>query len=147
MYSFFFVKQKTAYEMRISDWSSDVCSSDLYEGQVAVQLHRILDRAASGTQLSEGEIVALFATRGAAAQAVVEAADALRAEVSGDTVTYVVNRHINYTNICTHACSFCAFSKTSTKGGFPETHYNPTLQDTAARPRGAGARGGTAGDL
>src|SRR3546814_10515702 len=113
MYSFFFVKQKTAYEMRISDWSSDVCSSDLYEGQVAVQLHRILDRAASGTQLSEGEIVALFATRGAAAQAVVEAADALRAEVSGDTVTYVVNRNINYTHTCTPACSSSAFSKTS----------------------------------
>lgn len=114
-----------------------------HEGPVAVQLHRILDRAASGTQLSEKEIVALFATRGAAAQAVVEAADALRAEVSGDTVTYVVNRNINYTNICTHACSFCAFSKTSIKAGFRDRPYNLDLEEIAGRAREAVERGAT----
>ncbi|SFG06020.1 FO synthase subunit 1 /FO synthase subunit 2 [Novosphingobium sp. CF614] len=114
-----------------------------HEGPVAARLHRILDRAASGTGLSEDEIVALFATRGAAARAVVEAADALRAEVSGEAVTYVVNRNINYTNICTHACSFCAFSKTSIKAGFRDKPYNLDLAEIAERAREAVERGAT----
>ncbi|WP_313441591.1 5-amino-6-(D-ribitylamino)uracil--L-tyrosine 4-hydroxyphenyl transferase CofH [Novosphingobium sp.] len=113
------------------------------KGPVAASLHRILDRAASGKTLGEDEIVALFATRGAAAQAVVEAANALRAEVSGDTVTYVVNRNINYTNICTHTCSFCAFSKTSSKAGFRDKPYNLDLSEVAGRAREAVARGAT----
>lgn len=114
-----------------------------HEGPVAAQLHRILDRAAGGAQLSEEEIAALFATRGAAAQAVVEAADALRAEVSGETVTYVINRNINYTNICTHACSFCAFSKTSIKAGLRDKPYNLDLEEIAGRAREAVERGAT----
>jgi FO synthase len=43
--------------------------------------------------------------------AVVAAADALRSTVCGDVVSYVVNRNINYTKVCTYACKFCAFSK------------------------------------
>ena len=114
-----------------------------HEGPVAVSLHRILERAASGATLDEDAITALFTTRGAAAQAVVEAADALRAEVSGDVVTYVVNRNINYTNICTHACSFCAFSKTSIKAGFRDKPYNLDLGEIAGRAREAVERGAT----
>ncbi|MCJ2186437.1 5-amino-6-(D-ribitylamino)uracil--L-tyrosine 4-hydroxyphenyl transferase CofH [Novosphingobium beihaiensis] len=114
-----------------------------FDGPVARKIHRILDRAAGGAGLNEAEIVSLFATRGAAAQAVVEAADALRAEVSGDSVTYVVNRNINYTNICTHACSFCAFSKTSSKAGFRDKPYNLDLGEIAGRAREAVERGAT----
>lgn len=114
-----------------------------HAGPVAASLHRILDRAASGVTLSEDEIVDLFATRGAAAQAVIAAADALRAEVSGDAVTYVVNRNINYTNICTHTCSFCAFSKTSSKAGFRDKPYNLDLSEVAGRAREAVERGAT----
>ena len=113
------------------------------DGPVASSLHRLLDRAASGTELSVEEIGALFATRGSAAEAVVEAADALRAEVSGEAVTYVVNRNINYTNICTHTCSFCAFSKTSSKAGFRDKPYNLDLSEIAERAREAVARGAT----
>src|SRR3546814_13942578 len=40
MFAIFFFKQKTAYELRISDWSSDVCSSDLHPGQYARQQQR-----------------------------------------------------------------------------------------------------------
>jgi FO synthase len=112
-------------------------------GPTARQLHRILDRAANGNELSVAEIVALFATRGAAAQAVVEAADALRREAKGDEVTYVINRNINYTNICTHTCSFCAFSKTSSKGGFRDKPYNLDLSEIADRAREAVAKGAT----
>ena len=114
-----------------------------FDGPVAARIHRILDRAAGGIALNEAEITTLFATRGAAAQAVIEAADALRAQVKGDEVTYVVNRNINYTNICTHACSFCAFSKTSSKAGFRDKPYNLDLSEVADRAREAVARGAT----
>ncbi len=112
-------------------------------GPTAPALHRILDRAAAGNELSVDDIVSLFATRGAAAQAVVEAADALRRDAKGDEVTYVVNRNINYTNICTHTCSFCAFSKTSSKAGFRDKPYNLDLEKIAGRAREAVAKGAT----
>jgi FO synthase len=112
-------------------------------GPIAPGLHRILDRAANGSELSSHDIVALFETRGSAALAVVEAADALRREVKGDDVTFVVNRNINYTNICTHTCSFCAFSKTSSKAGLRDKPYNLDLEEIADRAREAVAKGAT----
>lgn len=112
-------------------------------GHAPSGLYRILDRAARGEELPQDDIVALFATRGTAAEAVVEAADALRRETRGNAVTYVINRNINYTNICTHACSFCAFSKTSSKAGFRDKPYNLDLEEIAGRAREAYARGAT----
>jgi FO synthase len=78
---------------------------------VAPEVSRIIERARSGEGLSEAEIVRLLAARGAEFDAVCAAADQLRAEVSGEVVTYVVNRNINYTNVCYFKCQFCAFSK------------------------------------
>jgi FO synthase len=114
-----------------------------HDGPSTPALHRILDRAADGHTLAVEEIAALFATRGAQAQAVVEAADSLRQAVNGDAVTYVINRNINYTNICTHTCSFCAFSKTSSKAGFRDKPYNLDLGEIADRAREAVAKGAT----
>ncbi len=114
-----------------------------YDGPVVGQVHRILDRAANGAELSEVEIVALFATRGAAAQAVIEAADALRQESKGNDVTFVINRNINYTNICTFACSFCAFSKSSSKAGFRDKPYLLDVEEVANRAREAVVKGAT----
>jgi FO synthase len=96
-------------------------------------LGRLLDRAAAGSELAEADIVALFAARDGAAEAVVEAADTLRAEVCGEQVTYVVNRNINYTNICTYSCGFCAFSKTSTKAGTRDKPYLISAGEVAGR--------------
>jgi FO synthase len=114
-----------------------------HDGPTAPALHSIIERAASGIELTEAEIVSLFATRGAAAAAVVQAADALRRQVNGDDVTFVINRNINYTNICTHACTFCAFSKTSSKGGYRDKPYNLDFAEVAARAVEAAARGAT----
>jgi len=96
-------------------------------------LGHILDCATAGVELAEADIVTLFAARDAAADAIVEVADALRAEVCGDAVTYVVNRNINYTNICTYSCGFCAFSKTSTKAGTRDKPYLISPDTVAAR--------------
>ncbi len=114
-----------------------------YEGSARLDLRRILSRAANGYELGEHDIVTLFEARGADAQAIIEAADGLRADAMGETVTYVVNRNINYTNICTHACSFCAFSKTSIKAGFRDKPYNLDLDEIAERAREAVAKGAT----
>jgi len=106
-------------------------------------LDAVLSRAAAGVTITEADIVRLFEARGAAAEAVVACADALRQSVRGETVTYVVNRNINYTNICTYSCSFCAFSKTSTKAGLRDTPYDLPLEEIAQRVREAWAKGAT----
>lgn len=115
----------------------------VHAGPVAPALDAILGRAAAGYELSEDEITTLFASRGADAGAVVEAADDLRRSAIGNTVTFVANRNINYTNICTHACTFCAFSKTSSKGGFRDKPYDLKLEEIAERAREAFACGAT----
>ncbi|MCB2072175.1 MAG: 5-amino-6-(D-ribitylamino)uracil--L-tyrosine 4-hydroxyphenyl transferase CofH [Novosphingobium sp.] len=114
-----------------------------FEGSARLELRHILSRAANGYELDVADIVSLYGARGADAQAVIETADGLRAEASGEDVTYVINRNINYTNICTHACSFCAFSKTSIKAGFRDKPYNLDFEEIADRSREAVARGAT----
>src|SRR6195952_5072899 len=63
-------------------------------------LERIIDRAAGGERLEVAEIVRLFAARDVDYERVVTVADELRKAVSGNVIRYVVNRNINYTNIC-----------------------------------------------
>jgi hypothetical protein len=67
--------------------------------------------AAEGLDWQQEQVELLLSARGADMKAVCEAADELRRRVCGDEVTYVVNRNINYTNVCTYGCTFCAFSK------------------------------------
>ncbi len=64
-----------------------------------------------GQEVGEDEIVTLFTARGPEVKAVAEVADELRRDEVGDVVTWVANRNINYTNVCTFKCKFCAFSK------------------------------------
>lgn len=71
----------------------------------------IISRAESGKRLTIAEIQSLFRADGSEVARITEAADRLRQRVVGDTVSYVVNRNINYTNICLYRCTFCAFSK------------------------------------
>jgi FO synthase len=106
-------------------------------------LDRILVRATAGDRLSEGEITALFAARGAAFDEVCAAADRLRAQTVGDTVTYVVNRNINYTNICTYRCAFCAFSRGRTAAHLRGPAYDLDHDEIARRVAEAWARGAT----
>jgi FO synthase len=78
---------------------------------VRSRLSPLLGRAQRGERLESREIATLFDADGSDFTAVVRAADELRADVAGDDVTHVVNRNINYTNICQYTCSFCAFAK------------------------------------
>ncbi len=103
----------------------------------------VLAGARSGAELGELELVTLFGARGTEVAAVAELADELRRKVSGDTVTYVVNRNINYTNVCTYRCTFCGFSKGPLSLNLRGKPYLLTLDDIAARASEAWERGAT----
>jgi FO synthase len=106
-------------------------------------IYRALEKAECGKRLGEDQIVALFAARGEAYHGVCAIADRLRHKTNGDAVTYVINRNINYTNICTYGCQFCAFSKGRLSAGLRETPYNLALGEISERMREAEMRGAT----
>jgi FO synthase len=73
---------------------------------------RAIERGRAGEPLSPAELTALFAeTRAEAIEDMRQAADELRAELAGETVTFVVNRNINVSNVCTVGCAFCGFGQ------------------------------------
>jgi FO synthase len=106
-------------------------------------IERIVARASGGARLDAPEIMRLFAARDADFQRVVSAADELRREISGDIVRYVVNRNINYTNICSYRCTFCAFSKGKTHEALRGSPYDLALGEVVRRAAEAWERGAT----
>src|ERR1041385_1705149 len=78
---------------------------------VSPQTAEILDRALSGKDITVDETTRLFDADGSDLLALIAAADDLRSRTGGDVVTYVINRNINFTNVCVKACGFCAFSR------------------------------------
>ncbi|MBN9492503.1 5-amino-6-(D-ribitylamino)uracil--L-tyrosine 4-hydroxyphenyl transferase CofH [bacterium] len=107
------------------------------------EVSAILGRAEAGQELSEGDIVRLFQARGDDYHAVCAAADALRARTNHETVTYVVNRNINYTNICYFKCQFCAFAKGKLSESLRGTPYDLGADEIARRAQEAWDRGAT----
>ncbi|MGC4252682.1 MAG: 5-amino-6-(D-ribitylamino)uracil--L-tyrosine 4-hydroxyphenyl transferase CofH [Sphingobium sp.] len=103
----------------------------------------IVDRAMEGALLDEDEVAALFEAREADLEHVCDSADRLREAVMGDTITYVVNRNINYTNICAYKCGFCAFSKGDKAEALRGKPYDLDLEEVIRRVREAWDRGGT----
>ncbi|MCF8551474.1 MAG: 5-amino-6-(D-ribitylamino)uracil--L-tyrosine 4-hydroxyphenyl transferase CofH [Candidatus Nanopelagicales bacterium] len=86
----------------ISGGSKPSASPDIAEILVAAQQGEVIDTA---------QITRLFTARGNDVLAIAQVADSLREKAVGDTVTFVRNRNINYTNVCTFKCTFCGFSK------------------------------------
>ena len=110
------------------------------EGQL---LNDILARATAGETLAEADIVRLFEARGDEFDRVCATADELRRQVNGDTVTYVVTRNINYTNICYFRCQFCAFSKGKLSENLRGRPYDLDHEEIIRRSTEAWARGAT----
>jgi FO synthase len=102
-----------------------------------------IDRAVAGERPDEAGIASLLTARGGAYGEVVSAADAVRQAVSGDVVTYVVNRNINYTNVCGYRCGFCAFSKGRLSANLRGAPYDLALDEISRRAAEAWARGAT----
>ncbi len=103
----------------------------------------VLAGVRSGQEVGFDEIVALFRARGPEVTAVAELADELRRAAVGDAITWVHNRNINYTNVCTFKCRFCGFSKGPLALNLRGTPYLLTLDDIAQRTREAWDLGAT----
>jgi len=106
-------------------------------------IDEILHGVRLGHEVGFDEIVALFRARGPEVVAIAELADELRREAVGDTITWVHNRNINYTNVCTFKCKFCGFSKGKLSLNLRGTPYLLTLDDIAERAREAWDLGAT----
>ena len=102
-----------------------------------------LARALAGKRLVAEDIAELFTAAGDDFVAIVRAADTLREKVCGNTVTYVVNRNINYTNICTYTCAFCAFAKSRSARSLRGPGYDMDLEEIQLRVAEAVQRGAT----
>ncbi|MBL8290778.1 MAG: 5-amino-6-(D-ribitylamino)uracil--L-tyrosine 4-hydroxyphenyl transferase CofH, partial [Bryobacterales bacterium] len=100
---------------------------------------QILDRALTGRELSATEAEQLFTAQGDDLQLLLDAADHVRRERVGDQVTYVVNRNINFTNVCVKRCGFCAFSR----GHRAEEGYFFPVEEVVRRAREAADYGAT----
>ncbi|WP_289034644.1 5-amino-6-(D-ribitylamino)uracil--L-tyrosine 4-hydroxyphenyl transferase CofH [uncultured Roseibium sp.] len=111
-------------------------------GGVDPEIQPILNLAPK-TVLTEEQIVRLFSARGDSFHAVCSHADQLRKTTNGDRVHYVVTRNINYTNVCTYGCTFCAFSKGKTHEELRGPAYDLDMKEFSRRVSEAWARGGT----
>ncbi len=109
----------------------------------APETRRILENVTAGKAMTHAEITALFSARGVDFEAVIAAADRMRRQTVGDAVSYVVNRNINYTNICQYRCGFCAFSKGKTSEALRGPAYDLSEEEIGRRVGEAWDRGAT----
>jgi FO synthase len=139
---------------RIDDWQTG--SGDEPPAELLTQIHElvksqtvsadiqiILASITRGDTPSENDIVRLFRARGDDVGLICHTADALRKKLNGDTVTYVVNRNINYTNVCYFKCQFCAFSKGKLSENLRGRPYDISLEEIQRRTTEGWQRGAT----
>jgi FO synthase subunit 2 len=103
------------------------------------EVRAVLARALDGTELSVADALALAETRGRDLQALTMVADEMRHRQAGDVVTFVVNRNINFTNVCIKHCGFCAFSRDHRE----EEGYLLPIEEVVRRAREAWDLGAT----
>ncbi len=136
---------RVAQEIRKHADAGGLARDDRWAAGSTAALPPLPSRAApmplDGRELDEDEITRLFEARGRDLAAVVAAADGLRREVSGDVVTYVVTRNINYTNVCYFRCGFCAFSKGKLAANLRGAPYLVPLEEIVRRCHEAWNRG------
>jgi FO synthase len=103
------------------------------------EVREILRAVASGAELTFEQGLLLATTEGPALDALVAVADQLRRDTIEDVITYVVNRNINFTNVCFVGCSFCGFGRGP---GAPDA-YSLSFEEVVRRAREAWERGAT----
>ncbi len=112
---------------------------DVQPERLDADIKAALAKAASRRAITDDAALALFGAEGAALDALCRVADDLRAEAVGDDVTYVINRNINFSNVCYVGCRFCAFAQREVDA----ESYTLTLTEVADRAEDAWARGAT----
>src|SRR6266851_1769199 len=108
-------------------------------GGCPAEVREILHAAVSGAELTFEQTLLLATADGSSLEALVAAADRLRRETVGDAITYVVNRNINFTNVCFVGCSFCGFGR----GPAAPDAYSLSFDEVVRRAREAWERGAT----
>ncbi len=124
---------KRNIDLKLEQNDFDRLAPDLDPG-----LRVALECALEGRDLSRDEAVEVARARGIALRAVAAVADRLRCRTAGDEVSYVVNRNINFTNICVVGCTFCCFGK-SVRSPDAYWHSLETLADRAQEAWNLGA--------
>ena len=110
---------------------------DVAPERLDADIRGALTKAADHRPITDAEALALFAAEGPALEALTRVADDLRAEAVGDEITYVLNRNINFTNVCYVGCRFCAFAQREQD----RESYTLTLREVADRAQEAWERG------
>jgi FO synthase len=103
------------------------------------EIARILDRTLEGREIAFADGLALATVKGSDLLALIKVADEMRRRKVGDAITYVVNRNLNFTNICIVGCAFCGFSR----GPKAKDAYFHSTETLLAKCRGAVALGAT----
>ena len=104
-------------------------------------LLKIFSKVEKNVLITKNDILNLFASRGKQFSSICSFANELRDEVCGDIVSFVVNRNINYTNVCYFKCQFCAFSKGKMSENLRGKPYNLSSEEIKRRVREAWERG------
>jgi FO synthase len=107
--------------------------------RLALEVRSALSKAAAGRPIDDSDALALFQAEGDALEALCRVADDLRRAAVGQEITYVVNRNINFTNVCYTGCRFCAFAQREID---PES-YTLSLEEVADRAEEAREYGAT----
>ena len=111
--------------------------------RVDPELRAAVAALSAGEEPREDRLAAMFLARGDDFAYLCRAADERRAELAGEEISFVVNRNINYTNICERHCSFCAFAKGRGHGDLRGRPYRLDLPEIERRVAEAWARGAT----
>ena len=138
---------------RVEDWAAGAIGAPpqgdlakvttIAKSAPSPDITEILAKVRSEAVLNEEDIVRLLKARGDDYTHVCQLADAIRKEVAGDTVTYCVNRNINYTNVCYFKCQFCAFSKGKMSENLRGRPYDLSHEEIMRRVTEAYERGAT----
>ena len=131
---------ETVYsEAGLPEATTEWAHSRVAPERLDAEIRSALAKAEMHRAITDDEALALFRADGDALDALCRVADGLRAEAVGDDVTYVVNRNINFTNVCYVGCRFCAFAQREVD----DESYTLTLTEVADRSEEAWSKGAT----
>jgi FO synthase len=127
----------------IPEFDSQLLNRPVDPASVSADINAIVAKCLNKDDLSTAEISRLFTSRGNDFAYIAQQANLLREKICGDTVSFVINRNINYTNVCYFKCQFCAFSKGKQSENLRGTPYDISAEELARRCREAWDRGAT----
>ena len=129
--------------MQLPEIEAKLLEQTVEVAAVSADVLEIVAQCESQQRVDETQIARLFAARGPDFAYIAQRANAVRHAVNGDTVSYVVNRNINYTNVCYFKCQFCAFSKGKHSENLRGKPYDISAEEMARRCTEAWDRGAT----